>query len=294
MFSNVDKVLDIGDDQLKLTLLLDRCTGEAFDLIEDCVMMTPEDGYRIALEKLEKRFGKNHLIARNYIDGVKNGKSIELTDVDGLVRLADNMVKCQNVLSHLRFTSDLNSTDTLVSIVERLPDCFQTKWVRRSSKILAQGRDPTFNDLTAFVEERANDYSSKYGQSYAERMIAKSQSSGHSEANSHEKQQLHDAITLATDTESTAGHESNKPRCLHCDRIGHIIWKCFKFKKLSTEDRCAVVKKLKVCVCCLKDGHNEINCDRTCLTCGGDHHSLLHPDERSNIEDNENENPKDN
>ena len=48
------------DDQLKLTLLLDQCTGDAFELVEECVMLKPEQCYRTAIEKLEKRFGKNH------------------------------------------------------------------------------------------------------------------------------------------------------------------------------------------------------------------------------------------
>ena len=48
--NNVEARLD-GDDQLKLTLLLDQCTGEAFELIEECVMLKPEQGYRTAIEK---------------------------------------------------------------------------------------------------------------------------------------------------------------------------------------------------------------------------------------------------
>ena len=139
--SNVDELLEDSDAKLKLTLLLDQCTGDAFDLIEDCVMLEPDHGYRTALEKLEKRFGKNHLIARSYIDGVKLGGSIKLNDVKALVKLADDMGKCQNVLSQLRFTSDLDSTGTIETIIQRLPDAFQTQWIRRSSKILDRGKN---------------------------------------------------------------------------------------------------------------------------------------------------------
>ena len=55
--NNVEARID-GDDQLKLTLLLDQCTGEAFELIEECVMLKPEQGYQTAIEKLERRFVK--------------------------------------------------------------------------------------------------------------------------------------------------------------------------------------------------------------------------------------------
>ena len=131
--NNVEARLE-GDDQLKLTLLLDQCTGEAFELIEECVMLEPEKGYRTAVEKLEKRFGKSHLIARSYIDGVKKGGAIKSNDVKALIKLADDMRKCQNVLTELRFASDLDSTGTIESIIDRLPEGLQNQWVKRPTK----------------------------------------------------------------------------------------------------------------------------------------------------------------
>ena len=50
-----------------------------------------------------------------------------MNDVEAIVQLADDMEKCQTVLSQLKFASDLDSTGTLRSIVERLPDCLQTR-----------------------------------------------------------------------------------------------------------------------------------------------------------------------
>ena len=48
----------LGDDEeMKLTLLLQHCKEKAHDLIEDCVMLPPSQGYSKALEKLERRFG---------------------------------------------------------------------------------------------------------------------------------------------------------------------------------------------------------------------------------------------
>ena len=246
-------------------------------LIDDCVMLPPETGYAKAIEKLEKRFGKTHKIAQSYIYDVIKGGKLKLNDVEALVQLADDVEKCQTVLSQLKFSSDLNATGTLQTIVKRLPDCFQMQWVKRSSKIFNRGSEPTFQNLTTFVEERANEFSSKYGQFYAE---------DHSVDPDDNARRI---TTLATDTKSTAGHD-NRPRCLHCDRMGHIIWKCFKFKSLSIPQRRDVAKKLDLCLCCLKNGHGESNCDRTCMTCGGDHHTLLHPEQSKNGEQQENQN----
>ena len=294
--SNVAEMLDEGDDKLKLTLLLQHCTGKALQLIDDCVMLPPDAGYAKAIEKLEKRFGKTHKIAQSYIEGVIKGAKLELNDVDALVQLADDMEKCQTVLQQLKFASDLDSTGTLRSIVERLPDCLQTQWVRRSYKIFDGGTEPTFRDLTKFVEAKANEYSSKYGQYYAERMLENSkeeETSVQQKSRVRENESNQCATTLTTETESTAGRDSNRPRCLFCDRVGHIIWKCYNFKKLSIAQRRSAVSKLDLCDCCLKHGHKESNCDRTCWTCGGDHHSLLHTDDNSK-NDNDQENQNDN
>ena len=84
------------------------------------------------------------MIARSYIDGVTKGGLIKPNDVKALIKLADDMRKCQNVLAELRFASDLDSTGTIESIMDRLPETLQNQWVKRSNKILDDGREPTF------------------------------------------------------------------------------------------------------------------------------------------------------
>ena len=204
--SNIEETLGDDEEKLKLTLLLQHCSGPALSLIEDCVMLPPSQGYVQALKKLEKRFGKNHLIARSYIDSVKNGKKISLDDTSSLVQLADDMEKCQTVLSELHFTSDLDSSGTLVSIIQRLPDCFQTKWIGKSNKILNSGRKPAFKDLAEYIEERADEFSSKYGQSYDEQKAALSKNKSANDFAKRDKTKDKPKVTtLATSASDSAG-----------------------------------------------------------------------------------------
>ena len=268
-------MLDADDYKMKLTLLLQHCTGKALDLIEDCVMLPPHRGYTTALEKLEKWFGRNHHIARSYINSVTKGGALKLNDVDALVQLALDMGKCQTVLSELRFTSDLDSTGTILDIVRRLPDSFQMQWIRRSNKILKSGREATFNDLTLFVEERADECSSFYGKSYAEQHCPFTPNADEGKIKKVAKtrnDKIQRATTLATDT---AGPDV-KPKCLHCVREGHVIWRCFKFKGLSVNRRKEVTNNLNLCYRCLKDDHDSTSCKRRCATCDGEHSTLLH------------------
>ena len=304
--TNIDRMLDEDDAQMKLTLLLLHCEGDALDQIKDCVMMPADKGYVEALQRLEKPFGKNHLIARSYIEGFTSGGPAKLNDVNALVRLSNDMRKCRKVLSQLDFTSDLNASGTLELILSRLTDTFQLQWVRKARKILYSSRSETFNDLSMFVEERAKEYSCQFGQSYAERKNASAQEKPH-DSNSHVKQNQSrmNITTLATSTSeeesSTAGPSNNttsttstpsttgsasKPVCLECGKRGHFIARCIKFKKMSLDDKRASVKNHNLCLCCLKDGHGSAQCDRSCPICQKKHHYHLHEEAPGKQDDN--------
>ena len=209
------------------------------------------------------------------INSVTKGGDIKLNDVEALVQLALDMGKCQTVLSELQFTSDLDSTGTILGIVRRLPDSFQTPWIRSSNKILKSGREANFSDLTKFVEERADEYSSLYGQSYAEQHCSSSPNTLESENKKVSKtrnEPIQRVTTLATDM---AGPDV-KPKCSHCVREGHVIWRCFKFKVLSVDGRKNVAKDLNLCYRCLREDHDSTSCQRKCATCDGEHSTLLH------------------
>ena len=274
------------DAALKLTYLLQHCTGDAKYLIDDCAMLDPFSGFEIAMERLQARYGQGHVIARSFIESVRQGPKIKLNDVSALMKLETDMVKCQTVLSRLEFTSDLDSTGTLASIVNRLPDSFQLKWARRSSKILQGGRDTKFYDLVAFVKEEAIVYSSKFGQMYAESKITSNKPSSYESSKKEKSKEKVKVTTLATSArESTAGPSSSakgdqkqKIHCDNCDIPGHFIGRCHKFKRLKREDKLEIVKKKNLCFCCLKAGHGSKDCDRRCVKCEKKHHVLIHSD----------------
>ena len=171
-------------------------------------------------------------------------------------------------------------------------------------KILNQGREPSFADLTTFVAERAEEYSSKYGQSLADRKMASSKiKPNDSNASNKPSQKKRNITTLATSAStgeaSTAGpsesaastnasstaSSSSKPVCLECGKTGHYIARCIKFKKMSLDDKRSAVKKHNLCFRCLKQGHGSANCDRLCPVCQKKHHYHLHEDSPSKPDD---------
>ena len=191
----------VQDPSLKLTYLIQHCSGDAKKLIKDCVLLPAETAYSTALSKLEKRFGQSHLIARSYIDDITTGPILKINDVNALVSLADDLNNCQTVLSQLRFTSDLDSSGTLRSIVKRLPSNIQAKWVEKVSFILEHDRKPNFQDLVKFVEIRARVASSMYGRDYANANKTKQQEKPPDARQKREKKPKLSVSTLATTTQ---------------------------------------------------------------------------------------------
>ena len=69
----------------------------------------------------------------------------------------------------------------------------------------------------------------------------------------------------------------NNIQCKYCGQM-HLIYKCFKFLKLSVQDRISVVKKHSLCIICVKD-HSVKDCEASCCKiCNKKHNTLLHID----------------
>ncbi|XP_043064525.1 uncharacterized protein LOC122320482 [Drosophila ficusphila] len=66
-------------------------------------------------------------------------------------------------------------------------------------------------------------------------------------------------------------------RCRFCSDSGHSIYTCTRFGNLSPALRLKEVKKMSLCINCLKDGHQLRSCNSSgCRKCGSKHHTLLH------------------
>ena len=286
----------VSDPSLRLSYLIDCCSGDAHDLIVTCAELPPDDGYREAQKRLKESYGENDIVARAYTELLKNGPSVKESDVDGIVALARDMVNCDTVLSRMHFSSDLNASGTIRDIVKRLPRADQAKWKEKALTIMEHGRLPAFSDLTAFVKYRARAASTMYGRDFAESSRQKPQQQSQETKKTKAKPVAKANVsTLTTTVEKQAEHKKDsKPKsqpqpsasptekapCLFCDIAGHSIERCFKFKKLTVSERVEAARKQHLCFRCLKKGHGSKNCDKTCSKCQRRHHILLHDSSR--------------
>lgn len=157
-------VADITDDpRKKLTYLIQYCSGEAREVIENCCVLELKEGYERAKEILHHQFGRPHIVARAYINQLAKGQSIKPTDSAALQSLSRQMLKYELTLSQMGFDADLNNSETLLGIMDHLPPYLQRKWTERAETIFGVGKRPCFSDLTAFVQKSADTANNMFG-----------------------------------------------------------------------------------------------------------------------------------
>ena len=89
---------------------------------------------------------------------------INPTDASALQKLARQVLKCDITLSQTGYDDDLNNSETLLKIMDRLPPLLQTKWAERAENIFRDGGRPRISDLTAFIQQSADIASNMFGQ----------------------------------------------------------------------------------------------------------------------------------
>ncbi|CAB4037508.1 Hypothetical predicted protein, partial [Paramuricea clavata] len=139
----------------KLMYLLQYCTGEANKVIRSCAMMNPAEGYKAVRKLLKERFGHPYKIAMSCIRNVINGVQIKASDSAGLLAFADQLMECEATLDAIGYLDEVNSSDNLGRVVERLPYHLKAKWLERAQDLLEAGKRPRLNHISEFVMARA-------------------------------------------------------------------------------------------------------------------------------------------
>ncbi len=268
--TNIDKRVE--DNCTKLAYLVQFCQGEAKEAIKDCVVLPPNSGYDTAKNILKAKYGRPHVIARAYLQQILSGPAIKSNEAEGITKLATLMKRCLITLQELKYTADLNSTDNLLKIVRRLPIHLRAKWAEKADSYIERGAEPTFENLTDFIETRARVAGTLYGQELAR---INSQEPPKKDMNVHKPR----GTTLATQSSNTP-----KPRCWHCNS-DHWLQDCKLFKKMAYSDRRALTRGKGLCDNCLQRHHRSRDCRMnsqcTVAGCTWKHCTLLHPQQVS-------------
>ena len=112
-----------------------------------------KEGYDRARKILHHQFGRPHIVVRAHIN--------ELSAA--LQSLSRQMLKCELMLSQMGFDADLNNSETLLGLMDRLPPYLQRKWTECAESIFRVGKRPCFSDLTTFVQQSADTANNMFG-----------------------------------------------------------------------------------------------------------------------------------
>lgn len=217
--------------------------------------------YIIAWELLRKRFDNRNLMIKDYISNLFSLPVVESESSVVLRSLIDNVNKNLRLLTTLEQPVEHWDSIIIHLIETKLDSLTRREWETESNKTATAS---TLKELLQFVENKCIVLESlPPGGSAAK-------SSTPSKNNKNNKSRSSKKTSLVVNTQSKS--------CELCKQ-GHSIYECQQFLNLSIENRFAEVKKLNLCLNCLKGSHNVRRCwSRSCSTCGGRHNTLLHND----------------
>ncbi|KAJ8044808.1 hypothetical protein HOLleu_07665 [Holothuria leucospilota] len=264
------------DDRVKLSYLIQFCSGKARDAIKNCVLLDPATGYKQARDIVYSQFGRTYIVARAHIKQVLNRTNLRSGDSQGLWDLARDMRRCQMTLTQMRFTADMSATDNLLKIQELLPVRLQSKWATTAHTLMENQVMPNFSHMTNFVEEQAKIASNVYGSH-----VGKPQKNSKPNIPNRKPKESR-ASTFSTQCTSKSDTLVSD-RCYFCSK-DHSIEECEAFKKKSVVERFEFVKGKGLCFNCLHKSHTARGCrvESKCSKdqCNRKHHTLLHSERR--------------
>ena len=199
--------------------------------------------------------------------------------VAAIIKYAQLITTCVNVLKQFGFTGDLYSESVLNSALRKLRPELKTKWF-----FFAKSKGYYHADLPKFSE-----WLNEVAYVHDEMTVQfKSQPEKKSYSN-----------TEKVKTSTFAANEQNKSTSAPTKQCplkdgDHKIWMCTKFKQQGINERYETLKKYKLCFCCL-NSHLMKDCksDRVCGVngCTKKHNKLLHSDSSKTEKDKKSEEP---
>lgn len=278
----------VADAESRLACLIQHCNGKVREAIKNCCIISePEQGYQKNQEILHHRFGQKHIIAHAHITKIANGPQLKNSDIVGLSDLSVQMQNCALTLVQMGYEADVNSSDNLAKVMKHLPVHLQSKWANKAGSLILAGIEPTFSDLTKFVEEKALLANTMYGKivgSTPEKeqgsKLRLKDKTPHSKGNAFMTQ--NEEVGEEPSQGNTNRPIANCPLCSGQHRLS----KCETMKAKSPEERKNFVRQARLCDNCFGRGHVAMEC-RSMMKCqvngcGWKHHTMLHQGRKKN------------
>ena len=242
--------------------------------------MKNDEGYIEARKLLKDRYGQGYKMAAAHVQALTEGSPIKNEDRDALVKFSIQLTSCTNTLKEIGCLSKLDHPENLNKIIGRLPFGMILQRCDAVDRIVEnEGRDVTIKDVTSFVTARARAAThSVFG-----RVVNEGRGKQVNKKPKHQSGLRASGFATRGDQPVHNSQESNKPTDLKCPSCSANHWLscCERFRRLSLEERKALVKDKRLCLNCLNVGHFVRACPKRSFCkvegCSGKHSTFLHP-----------------
>ncbi|KAH9627675.1 hypothetical protein HF086_016829 [Spodoptera exigua] len=236
--------------------------------------------YKIAWDLLCARYDNKRVLINSHLKSLHLINPITTESHKALRNLLDHVNKNMRALKALGIPTEYWDVHIIFIITMKLDATTNMKWEEYLSNC---SDNPTLDQFYTFIRNRADVL-----ENAVSRTTNHSESSSNSNSNNHNKKFWNNNNSVSKNNKSFDNLKISSPVasgetvcdfvCLCCNKQGHRIYDCPKFKDMDVPHRVTEVKRLKVCHNCLREGHNFQNCrlKSMCRHCKYSHNTLLH------------------
>ncbi|XP_018405645.1 PREDICTED: uncharacterized protein LOC108781997 [Cyphomyrmex costatus] len=254
----------------KFQYLISAISGDAAKIIES-IQLTGQN-YSTAWELLQNRYDDPRSLKKKHIECLFKMPVIAKESAKALRELIDYTSRHLRMLRILGLPTE--SWDDLV--MHMMEDKFDTKTLRAWEEETKSSETVNLNDMLEFLKNRSlilERIKSRAATKTEKPLKGQEQhikgSQTHSKSQSVSK-------GIANQKTSSLTASLNFGKCYLCDGL-HFLYTCEKFLALTVDDRIKEVKRLKLCINCLKNDHFVRSCKMGhCKECTKKHNTLCH------------------
>lgn len=224
------------------------------------------DHYNIAWDLLCERYNNNHLLVNNHLQALFDAEPIKTESSISIRNLVDIINKNIRALTTLKRPAQHWDDIIIYLMIKKLDLLTARNWEEHRNNTL--GEDPTLIQFCSFLSRKAD---------WLESVEVNQPSLGSNTIvalnNSHDSNKID---SKSNQTNKKQDNKIKNSKCPLCSQV-HNLFKCESFRNLSVENRIQKATELKVCMNCLRFGHNSNKCKFShCRYCKVKHNTLLH------------------
>ncbi|XP_041980993.1 uncharacterized protein LOC121734447 [Aricia agestis] len=241
-------------------------TGDAARVISN--LEVSEANYKDAWRLLCERYDNKRQLLNHHLNALFKIEPLSRESERSLRFLVDHVTKNLRALSSLGQSTQYWDILIIHMVSSKLDTCTLVKWEEMRNSL---DEVPTLEQFNKFLTDRA-DILETLNRNKLDKMKASSGFSRPTGSNvNNERVHTKSFSFLQGDNKI-----NNFKSCIIC-KGEHKIYECEIFKAKSYEDKISDIRKLKLCMNCLREGHQPHNCKLgPCRVCKRKHNTLLH------------------